>query len=169
MTSAPVGLAHDYLLVLSGAERTFAAIADIWPEAPIHTLLFDDEGTQGRFDGRDVRTSALQRLGIGQAQFRRLLPLYPTVVRSLDVGEHDVVVSSSSAFAHGVRPRRRRRHVCYCHSPFRYAWHERERGLAEVPAPPPAGARRGHAPASPLRSPCRRVGHDAGRQLADHA
>jgi glycosyltransferase involved in cell wall biosynthesis len=133
MTRSRVGLAHDYLLVLRGAERTFAAIADIWPQAPIHTLLFDDEGTHGRFHERDVRPSALQRLGVGQSQFRRLLPLYPTLVRSLDVGEHDVIVSSSSAFAHGVRPRWGAVHVCYCHSPFRYAWHERQRGLAEVP------------------------------------
>jgi glycosyltransferase involved in cell wall biosynthesis len=118
---------------MRGAERTFAAIADVWPKAPIHTLLFDDAGTGGRFRDRDVRPSFLQRLGIGQEQFRRLLPVYPSVVRSLAVQEHDVVVSSSSAFAHGIRPREGAVHVCYCHSPFRYAWHEQARGLAEMP------------------------------------
>ncbi len=133
MSDERVGLAHDYLLVMRGAERTFAAIADIWPAAPVHTLLYDEEGTRGRFSGRDVRPSALQRFGIGQSQFRRLLPVYPSVVQTLNVGEHDVVVSSSSAFAHGVRPRPGAIHVCYCHSPFRYAWHDRDRGLAEMP------------------------------------
>ena len=53
----------------------------------------------------------------------------------LPVSGHDVVVSSSSAFAHGVRPDPGAVHVCYCHSPFRYAWHERETALRELPRP----------------------------------
>ena len=57
-------LVHDYLLVLRGAERTFATIADTWPEAPISTLLYDEAGTEARFAGRRVSTSPLQRLGI---------------------------------------------------------------------------------------------------------
>ncbi len=128
-----IGLVHDYLLVMRGAERTFAAMADAWPAAPLYTTLYDPQGTQGRFAGREVRTSPLQRLGSQQASFRRLLALYPWAVGRLDVGEHDVVVSSSSAFAHGVRPREGAVHLCYCHSPFRYAWHKRETALGEVP------------------------------------
>ncbi len=115
-------LVHDYLLVMRGAERTFAAITDLWPEAPIFTLLYDEEGTQGRFAGRTVVTSPLQRLGARQTNFRRLLPLFPTAVRRLPLEGHDCIVSSSSAFAHGVRVPTGARHVCYCHSPFRYAW-----------------------------------------------
>ncbi|HEX7300581.1 MAG TPA: glycosyltransferase [Solirubrobacteraceae bacterium] len=128
-----LGLVHDYLLVLRGAERAFAAISDIWPTAPIHTLLYDEEGTRHRFHDRRVVPSWLQRCRVRQDGFRRLLPLYPDVVRRLPVADYDVVVSSSTAFAHGVRPRKDAVHVCYCHSPFRYAWHERERALAEVP------------------------------------
>jgi glycosyltransferase involved in cell wall biosynthesis len=127
-------LAHDYLLVLRGAERTFAAMADTWPGAPIATLLYDEEATDGRFARHPVTTSPLQRLGLTQHSFRPLLPVYPTAVRRLDLGGFDCVVSSSSAFAHGVRPAPGARHVCYCHSPFRYAWHEQERALSEVPA-----------------------------------
>ena len=127
------GLVHDYLLVMRGGERTFAAIADCWPEAPIYTLLFDDEGTDRRFHGRTVHPSYLQRLGIRQKGFRRLLPLYPRAAEHLPVQDHDVVVSSSSAFAHGVRPGPCAVHVCYCHSPFRYAWFERQRALEEAP------------------------------------
>jgi len=128
-----VGLVHDYLLVMRGAERTFAAIADHWPAAPIYTLLYDPAGTGHRFDGRTVRTSYLQRLRVRQAGFRRLLPLFPRAAERLPVGEHDVVISSSSAFAHGVRPGPEAVHICYCYTPFRYAWHERERALAEAP------------------------------------
>ena len=129
---ARLALVHDYLLVLRGAERAFAAITDVWPDAPIATLLYDEAGTQGRFSGRSVTTSPLGRLGIRQEGFRRLLPLYPTAVRHLPLEGFDCIVSSSSAFAHGVRPPEGAAHVCYCYSPFRYAWHEQSRALAEV-------------------------------------
>ena len=134
-SSAPVALVHDYLLVRRGAERTFEAIAECWPEAPIYTLLYCREGSQERFADRDVRTSYLQKLGANQSNFRRLLPVFPHATRAMPVQGHQLVVSSSSAFAHGVRVGRNSRHVCYCHSPFRYAWFERTRALGEVPAP----------------------------------
>jgi glycosyltransferase involved in cell wall biosynthesis len=125
-------LVHDYLLVLRGAERTFAAISDCWPEAPVYTTLYSEKGTEGRFAGHPVRTSFLQRLNPDQGNFRRLLPLFPKATERLPVGEHEVVVSSSSAFAHGVRPAPTATHVCFCHSPFRYAWHERDLAAAEA-------------------------------------
>ncbi|HYB24341.1 MAG TPA: glycosyltransferase [Solirubrobacteraceae bacterium] len=129
-----VTLVHDYLLVMRGAERTFAAMADLYPQAPIFTLLYDQEGTRGRFAGHSVTTSPLQRLGFRQSNFRRLLPLYPLAVERLRLPGSDVVLSSSSAFAHGVRVPPGALHVCYCHAPFRYAWYEQERALAELPA-----------------------------------
>jgi glycosyltransferase involved in cell wall biosynthesis len=135
MRRQDVALVHDYLLVMRGAERTFAAMAECWPDAPIHTTLFDDEGTEGRFAGRDVRTSGLQRLGLRQQGFRKMLPLFPGAVERMDLGTPDVVVSSSSAFAHGVRVPDEAVHICYCHSPFRYVWHERATALGELPAP----------------------------------
>ncbi|HWX74798.1 MAG TPA: glycosyltransferase [Solirubrobacteraceae bacterium] len=127
-----VALAHDYLLVMRGAERTFAAIADLYPQAPIFTLLYDEQGTEGRFAGRALTTSALQRLGARQGSFRRLLPLYPRAIERLTLPAADVVISSSSAFAHGVHKPAGAKHICYCHTPFRYAWYEEQRALAEA-------------------------------------
>ncbi|MGH2872918.1 MAG: glycosyltransferase [Solirubrobacteraceae bacterium] len=129
------GLVHDYLLVLRGAERTFARICECFPAATIYTLAYDERGTGGAFAHRDVRTSAIQRLPVRQRNFRWLLPLFPTAAERLEMGAHDVVLSSSSAFVHGVRPRTRSTHICYCHSPFRYAWLERDRALREIAAP----------------------------------
>lgn len=126
-------LVHDYLLVLRGAERTFAAMAESWPDAPISTLLYDERATAGRFADRRVRTSYLQHLRVRQRGFRALLPLYPRAAEKLPLDPADVVLSSSSAFAHGVHPAVGAAHVCYCHSPFRYVWHESDRALAEVP------------------------------------
>lgn len=129
-----VGLVHDYLLVMRGAERTFAAIAGLWPDATIYTLLYDDCAIEHRFADRSVRTSYLQRFGIRQASFRRALPLFPRAAEKLPVREHDLIISSTSAFAHGVRPHEGAMHISYCHTPFRYVWHERTRALEEIPA-----------------------------------
>jgi glycosyltransferase involved in cell wall biosynthesis len=129
-----IGLVHDYLLVMRGAERTFAAIADSWPGAPIYTLLFDPLGAS-EFGDRNVTTSYLQRLRVSQRGFRRMLPFFPRAVEHLPVQGHDIVVSSSSAFAHGVRPRPGGVHICYCHTPFRYVYFERRRALDEMPLP----------------------------------
>lgn len=134
-TGIDVTLAHDYLLVMRGAERTFSAMAETYPHAPIFTLLYDERGTDSRFARHSVHTSPLGRLGVGQRNFRRLLPLYPWAIRQLALPPSEVVLSSSSAFAHGVRVPPGALHVCYCHAPFRYAWNERQRALEEVPAP----------------------------------
>ena len=131
--SPSVGLVHDYLLVMRGAERTFAAMAECWPDAPIYTLLYDVDGTNGALAGRAVHPSYLQRLRVGQAGFRRLLPLFPRAAERLPVQGHDLVISSTSAFAHGVRPAPGAVHVAYCHTPFRYAWHERGRAIQQTP------------------------------------
>ncbi len=127
-----ISLAHDYLLVMRGAERTFAAMAELYPGAPIFTLLYDEEGTNGRFAGRSITTSPLQRMGVSQSSFRRLLPLYPWAVERLRPAPCDVVLSSSSAFAHGVRVPAGAVHVCYCYTPFRYAWYEEDRAIGET-------------------------------------
>src|SRR2546421_10854068 len=98
-----IGLAHDYLLVMRGAERTFAAIAEMAPGAPIYTLLYDRDGTGGRFNRHTVVTSGLQRLGVKQRGFRALLPLLPGAAGRLPAGGPEVVVAGDRAFARGTR------------------------------------------------------------------
>jgi glycosyltransferase involved in cell wall biosynthesis len=125
-----VALVHDFLLDLRGAERVFAAICDTWPEGDVFTAVYDEAGTEGRFADRRPRTSFLQRLRPTARTFRPLLPLYPHAIESLDLRGYDIVVSSSSAWAHGVLVDPGAVHVSYCHNPFRYAWSEREATLA---------------------------------------
>jgi glycosyltransferase involved in cell wall biosynthesis len=129
-TPARIALVHDFLLDLRGAERVFAAICDIWPRADVYTAVYDERGTEGRFADREVRTSFLQRLRPTARTFRSLLPLYPYAIESFDLSGYDLVVSSSSAWAHGVIVDERAIHLCYCYNPFRYAWNERESTLA---------------------------------------
>ena len=127
---ARVALVHDFLLDLRGAERVFAAICDTWPDADVFTAVYDERGTDGRFANRDVNTSFLQRLRPTASTFRPLLPLYPYAIESFDLSGYDLVISSSSAWAHGAIVDERAAHVCYCYNPFRYAWSERETTLS---------------------------------------
>jgi glycosyltransferase involved in cell wall biosynthesis len=124
-----VALVHDFLLDLRGAERVFAAICDAWPDADVFTAIYDEHGTEGRFAARRPRTSFLQRARPTARTFRPLLPLYPHAIESFDLRGYDAVISSSSAWAHGVLVDPGAVHVCYCHNPFRYAWTEREATL----------------------------------------
>jgi glycosyltransferase involved in cell wall biosynthesis len=125
-----VALVHDFLLDLRGAERVFLEMCELWPEAPIFTAVYDEHGTEGRFADREVHASFLQRLRPSARTFRALLPLYPAAIESFDLSGFDLVISSSSAWAHAVICDEKRVHVSYCHNPFRYAWNDRDRTLA---------------------------------------
>jgi glycosyltransferase involved in cell wall biosynthesis len=125
-----VALVHDFLVDVRGAERVFLAVCDLFPQADLFTAVYDERGTEGRFAHRSIHTSFLQRLRPNARTFRALLPLYPAAMESLDLRGYDLVISSSSAWAHGVIPDEDAVHVCYCHNPFRYAWNARQETLA---------------------------------------
>ena len=127
---ARVALVHDFLLDLRGAERVFLSLCELFPHADVFTAVYDARGTEGRFDGRNVTASFLQAMHPTARTFRALLPLYPAAMESLDLRGYDLVLSSSSAWAHGVIPDEDAVHVCYCHNPFRYAWNARDETLA---------------------------------------
>jgi len=125
-----VALVHDFLLDIRGAERVFLELCAMWPEADIYTAVYDEQGTEGRFAGRNIHSSFLQRMRPSARTFRALLPLYPMAIESFNFNDYDVVVSSSSAWAHAVLCDEHTVHVSYCHNPFRYAWNDRERTLS---------------------------------------
>jgi glycosyltransferase involved in cell wall biosynthesis len=102
----------------------------MWPQADVYTAVYDERGTDGRFAHRKINSTFLQRLRPTARTFRALLPFYPAAIESLDLSGYDLVVSSSSAWAHGVRRGEGAVHVSYCHNPFRYAWNERDETLA---------------------------------------
>ena len=130
-----VALVHDFLLDVRGAERVFLELCGMWPDADIFTAVYDERGTEGRFAGRRVHSSFLQTLRPTARTFRALLPLYPAAIESFDLSGYDLVVSSSSAWAHAVLCDEHTIHVSYCHNPFRYAWNDRERTLARAAQP----------------------------------
>jgi glycosyltransferase involved in cell wall biosynthesis len=130
-TERRVALIHDFLLDVRGAERVFMEMCDLYPEADIYTAVYDEDGTEGRFSHREIHTSFLQRTHPTARTFRTLLPLYPSAIESFDLSGYDLVISSSSAWAHAVICDGDTVHVCYCHNPFRYVWNDRDHTLAQ--------------------------------------
>lgn len=113
-----VAIVHDYLTQYGGAERVVLRLAQLFPEAPIYTSLYHQQGTFPEFADLDVRTSWLQgRIRIDT--FRRHFYAFPLAFRSFDLSEYDTVVVSSSAFAHHVRHPNK---FVYCYTPPRFLW-----------------------------------------------
>lgn len=118
-----VALIHDFLTSYTGAERLVKVLADMYPDAPIFTLLYDKERMGEIFPPKRVRPSFLQRLpGFIRKRRRILLPLFPTAVEKFDLTDFDLIISSSNAWTKGVVTRVHSCHICYCHSPMRFAW-----------------------------------------------
>ena len=119
-----VALVHDWLTERAGSERVLEALAAMYPEAAIHTLMHDPAGMGGSpLNDRAIITSPLQRLPRWLRRRRgALLGAMPWAVEQLDVRDAEVVISSSHAVAKGVLTRADQLHICYCHTPMRYAW-----------------------------------------------
>ena len=130
-----VALVHDFLVAYGGAERVFEALCELYPEAPIYTLLYDGERMGEHFQGRDIRTSWLGKLPrFVQKRYRLFLPFFPSAVESLDLREFNLVISSSGAWTKGIITRLHTTHIAYLHSPMRYAWDYHESYLQELGA-----------------------------------
>lgn len=114
-----VAIAHDYLTQRGGAERVVLSLAKAFPGAPIHTTLYDPEGTYPEFRDLDVRPSWLDRVGPLRRNHRAALPLLPLASSSIDI-DADLVVASTSGWAHGFRTRGRV--LVYCHAPARWLY-----------------------------------------------
>ncbi|HEX6542242.1 MAG TPA: glycosyltransferase [Ktedonobacterales bacterium] len=127
-----VALVHDYLNQMGGAERVLLALHTLFPDAPIYTTIYDPPRMDPAFRAMDIRTSFMQRLPFVKRHHQPFLPLYPFAIEHMDLREYDLVISDSSAFAKGVVTRSDALHICYCHTPMRWAWNfedyvERER------------------------------------------
>ncbi|MBC5810910.1 MAG: glycosyltransferase [Candidatus Eremiobacteraeota bacterium] len=117
-----VALVHDYLNQRGGAERVFAHIARAFPDAPIYTALFDPRATGDLIDPARVRTSWLQRVPFANRAFRLFAPLYPSIFEGFDLSGFDTIVSSTTAWAKGVRFGPGAVHVCYINTVSRFAF-----------------------------------------------
>lgn len=120
-SSSRVAIVHDFMRVFGGAERVLKELHDIYPQAPIYTLLADPSMVAEHFPGAEIYTSSLQKSWLRHRQ-QFLLPFLPAAIEEFDFNAYDTVISSSGAYAHGVITGPDTQHICYCHSPMRYAW-----------------------------------------------
>jgi len=125
-----VVIVHDYLNQQGGAERVVAVLHELFPDAPIYTLFVDRAKLWPALRDATIISSWLRHFPFVMNNFKLFFWLYPIAVRTLSIPECDVVISSSSAYAKGIRIRRRGPrmplHICYCHTPMRFAWHFEE-------------------------------------------
>ncbi|MBI4562850.1 MAG: glycosyltransferase family 4 protein, partial [Candidatus Rokubacteria bacterium] len=118
-----LAIVHDYLIQYGGAERVVEVLHGLFPAAPIFTSVYHPAAFPEAFRRMDIRPSFLQRVAVRPREMQRwLLPLYPLAFQRMDLRDFDVVLSSASAFAKGVRPRPPGRHICYCYAPTRFLW-----------------------------------------------
>ena len=128
-----VAFVHDFLTQFGGAERVLLELRRLYPDAPVYTSIYAPGVFHGAFEGVDVRTTWLSRVPFAARGFRALLPLYPAAFESLDLAGFDLVISTTTSFAKGVRTAAGALHVCYMHTPTRFLWSDDESVREAVP------------------------------------
>ncbi|MBS0628387.1 MAG: glycosyltransferase [Verrucomicrobia bacterium] len=128
-----IALVHDWLITEGGAEKVLQELLKVFP-GPVHTLFYDQKKLQNPFFlDKTIQTSFLQRYSFFVKNHRWLLPLFPCAIEKLDLSYADVILSSSHAVAKGITKRKDQLHICYCHTPMRYAWDLKESYIQSCP------------------------------------
>jgi glycosyltransferase involved in cell wall biosynthesis len=126
-------IVHDWLVTYAGAERVLEQMLVLYPDADVYSLIdFMPEAERAFLGHRPIRTSFLQRLPGVRRGYRRFLPLMPLAIEQFDLSSYELVLSSSYAVAKGALTGPDQLHVCYCHSPMRYAWDLQDQYLREA-------------------------------------
>ena len=139
VAQARIVLVHDWLTGMRGGEKCLEVLCRRWPDARLYTLLHKRGSVGPVIGGQSIVTSFLQRLPHVDRYYRYLLPLMPAAAAGWRLPASDLVVSLSHCVAKSARVPRGARHVCYCFTPMRYAWHQqhayfRGQGLARIKA-----------------------------------
>ena len=128
-----IAIIHDWLTTYAGAERVLEQLLILYPDADIYSICdFVPESQRGFLGGRKPITTFIQNLPWANKKYRNYLPLMPLAIEQLDLSKYDIIISSSHAVAKGVLVGPDQLHICYCHSPIRYAWDMQSQYLAEA-------------------------------------
>lgn len=128
-----IAVVHDWLVTHAGAEKVLGEILAVFPSADVFSLVdFVPQAQRSFLAGKSVRSSFIQHLPWARSKYRSYLPLMPLAVEQLDVSAYDLVISSSHAVAKGVLTSPDQLHICYCHTPIRYAWDLQHQYLKEA-------------------------------------
>ena len=129
-----LALTADWLPVFAGAEHVIAEFHTLWPSAPIFTTVAARRGL-GPLQDADIRVSRLQPWFQFLQDHRLLLPWMPAAMEAMDLRGYDIILSSSHAVGKGIVPPSSATHICYCHTPMRYAWEMEEKYLHDFRIP----------------------------------
>jgi UDP-N-acetylmuramyl pentapeptide phosphotransferase/UDP-N-acetylglucosamine-1-phosphate transferase/glycosyltransferase involved in cell wall biosynthesis len=128
-----IAVVHDFLYTYAGAERVLEQILHVFPDADLFSLFdFLPPEKRSFLQGRPVTTSFIQRMPFARRKHRHYLALMPIAIEQLDVSKYDIVISSSYVAAKGILTRPDQMHICYCHSPVRFAWDLQHQYLSET-------------------------------------
>ncbi|MBI4825089.1 MAG: glycosyltransferase family 4 protein [Nitrospirae bacterium] len=123
---------HDWLVTYAGSERLLEQVLKLYPDADLFSLVdFLPEEDRVFLSGKKAQTSFIQHLPMAKNKYRNYLPLMPCAIERFDLSEYELILSSSHAVAKGVRKKPNQLHICYCHTPMRYAWDLQEQYLKE--------------------------------------
>jgi glycosyltransferase involved in cell wall biosynthesis len=117
-----IALVHDHLAQDGGAEKVLMVFKEMFPQAPIFTLIVDPRNTNKFFADQEIKTSFLQKIPLGVSRYQWWLALMPLATEGHNLMEYDIVISSASAFCKGVITGPNSLHICYCHTPTRFLW-----------------------------------------------
>lgn len=126
-----IAIVTDLLTQLGGAEKVLEVLHELWPEAPVYTLVYDEKATKEKFSSYQIRTSFLQKIPLAKKNYRWFLLLMPKAIESFDFTGFDLVFSITSAFAKGVMAPKSKT-ICYCLTPTRYLFSEPDEYLRNL-------------------------------------
>ena len=131
MVAMKIALVHDYLIQYGGAERVLESFCELFPRAPIYTLVYNEKILGDVFGKREIRTSFLQKIPFSRSEHHLFPILMPMAIEQFDLSHYDVILSDSASYAKGVITSPKALHICYCHTPMRYAWDDCHRYTQE--------------------------------------
>lgn len=127
-----IGIVADWLVTFAGAEKVIKEFFSIYPDADLYSVVdFLSDDIRENFNGHHAKTTFIQRLPKAKRNYQKYLPFMPLAIEQLDVSQHNVILSSSHAVAKGVLTGPDQLHICYIHSPIRYAWDLQHQYLRE--------------------------------------
>jgi len=117
-----VVLCHDWLTGMRGGERVLSVLCELFPKAPLFTLIHNRTAIAPEINHHPITTSFLQKIPGIHLHYRNWLPVFPLAIHCLRPPDCDLVISTSHCVAKAIRPPPGARHLCYCFTPMRYAW-----------------------------------------------
>jgi glycosyltransferase involved in cell wall biosynthesis len=117
-----IALVHDWLTGMRGGEKCLEVMCELFPDAPIYTLLHVKGAMSPLIESKTIHTSFLQRFPFVEQKYRMYLPLFPFAIEAFDFSDYDLLLSTSHCVAKGAKPRGDALHLCYCFTPMRYVY-----------------------------------------------